>query len=462
MEDIDHLSLREIGKRLRAGATSAMELAEGALSRVRFGAYREVDEAKTLAQAAAADAAFSAGRDLGPLQGIPISVKDLYGVPGYGTWAGSPARLPARFETAGPVVRAALDQLATVVGKTHTVEFAFGGVGTNPHHPTPINPWDSLDHRAPGGSSSGAGVSLAEGSALLAFGTDTAGSVRIPASWTGNAALKTTWRRWSTEGIVPLSPSLDTAGLLARTVDDLALAFEVIDGGPRILQPPISSLRLGRCDELLFDGCSPGVVEAIEQALSELAGAGAEVVSSELPEALEAFDLLKQGGPVAAELYHFLSTEIPERLESLDPNVRTRIGGAAQLTAVEYLQRLKRMRALSARADERLSSVDLLVSPTVANTPPRLADIDSPGRYGPQNLLCLRNTSVVSYLGLCAVTIPVGTDRAGMPVGLQLIGRSSEDRHLLAWASSCEAVLGTGRDRLGRPPRVEAGDGEAD
>jgi aspartyl-tRNA(Asn)/glutamyl-tRNA(Gln) amidotransferase subunit A len=451
--------LRELAARLRDGRSSARDLAEEALAADRLGAYREVDPAATRRQADAADAALRAGRDLGPLQGVTVSIKDLYGVPGYGTFAGSPRRLPARFELAGTLVRTLLAQLAVVTGKTHTVEFAFGGLGTNPHHPTPVNPWDARDHRAPGGSTSGGGVSLAEGSALLALGTDTAGSVRIPAAWTGNAALKTTRGRWATDGIVPLSPTLDTAGVLARTVDDLAYAFEALDparplsSGPALDPPELSSVTLGRCDAVLFEGCSPGVVEAVDRALADLAGAGARVAALDLPEISPALDLFRRGGPVSIELHRFLSAELPDWISTLDPNVRARIGDAAALPPEEYADRLRAMRALAASAGERLRGVDALACPTVASTPPRLADVRSPRAYAVENVRCLRNTAVVSYLCLCAVTVPAGLDAAGMPVGLQLVGRGGGDERLLALARAVERALGPGHLRLGSPPR---------
>ena len=151
MDPPEQLSNRELAAALRARRITADELLTVALAHRRLDAYRAVDEELARRQAGAADAAWAAGRDAGPLQGLPLSIKDLYGVPGHRTFAGCPEPLPARFERAGPVVQAALDQLGVVVGKTHTVQFAFGGVGTNPHHPTPLNPWDGVDRRAPGG-----------------------------------------------------------------------------------------------------------------------------------------------------------------------------------------------------------------------------------------------------------------------------------------------------------------------
>ncbi|TNF35140.1 MAG: amidase [Deltaproteobacteria bacterium] len=438
------LTLNELGRRLRDGRLSAVELAAEARANDTHGAYVSVDEARTRAAAEAADAAFRAGVDLGPLQGIPVSVKDLYGVPGFPTAAGSPRRLPAAWEQAGPVVGRALSQLAVVTGKTHTVEFAFGGIGTNPHHPTPRNPCDPQTPRAPGGSSAGAGVSLAEGSAALAFGTDTAGSVRIPAAWTGQVGLKTTKGRWSTDGIVPLSTTLDTAGILARSITDLRVGFEALDpsGDARAEDVVLSGLRLGRPDGLFFEGCSPGVVEAVEAALLALSTRGARITAAALPEAAPAYALFNVGGPVATELHEFLGSELPAWLDGLDPNVRARLAGAGELPAHEYLRRRREMARLAASAAERLSAVDVLVTPTVANTPPPLAEIATPEAYKAANVLCLRNTGVVSYLGLCAITLPVGTDAAGMPVGLQLVGRPMSEPRLLAIAATIAQALG--------------------
>lgn len=427
--------------------TSAAEQLALARTCDQHGAYCTIDQELSVGAARAADAAFEAGVRLGPLQGVPISVKDLYGVPGYSTYAGSTQRLPARFEAAGPLISKLRAQLGVIVGKTHTVEFAFGGVGTNPHYPTPINPWSPDAHRAPGGSSAGAGVSLSEGSAHLALGTDTAGSVRIPASWTGNAGLKTTKGRWSTEGVVPLSSSLDTTGILTRTADDLAFAFAALDPNPGDLSPrPLSGARFGRVEKLLFEGCSPGVVEAVDAALSLVGAQGARVVDLELPELQEVKALFDAGGPVSAELYSFLSRELPPWLEALDPNVQARIGDAGRMPAHEYLARLARMADLKARVLRRMEGalpggVDVLVCPTVANSPPQLSEIDTPERYKPQNLLCLRNTCVASYLGLCAVTVPVGLDRNAMPVGLQLIGKPDQEAQLIGLARALTSIV---------------------
>jgi aspartyl-tRNA(Asn)/glutamyl-tRNA(Gln) amidotransferase subunit A len=438
--DLGSASISALASALRSGETSARELLEQARKNDRHGAYLTVDEARSAREAAAADALFAAGVELGPLQGLPVSVKDLYGVPGYPTFAGSPRRLPEAFERAGPLVARLRAGGAVITGKTHTVELAFGGLGMNAHHPVPRNPWSKDQHRVPGGSSSGAGVSLAEGSAVLALGTDTSGSVRIPASWTGNVALKTTKGRWPTEGIVPLSTTLDTAGLLARTIADLTIGFSFFEErAPVLSDAELDRVRLARMDDFFFEDCSPGVAEAVDRAWSALERAGARTSTVKWPEVREAHAIFKTGQIAAVEVLDFLSRELPAWLSTLDPNVARRVALASELKAADYLRSRAALTALAASVDARFSEVDALVTPTVPNTPPLVSAVSTPDDYTRENLRSLRNTSVVSCLGLCAVTLPIGRDAAGMPVGLQLIARAGGEARLLALAAAVEA-----------------------
>ena len=353
------------------------------------------------------------------------------------------------------------EQLGVVMGKTHTVQFAFGGAGTNPHYPVPRNPWDHQQHRVCGGSSSGAGVTLSEGSALIALGSDTGGSVRIPASVTGNAALKTSTGRWSLDGIVPLSPSLDTAGILTRTIADLAYGFAAFDpawGDPDTFMSATPSLapadiHLGVADDFFWDDCSPGVAEGVSAALDQLRKAGVRLSNLPLPETTEAYALFRQGTRVAPELYVFLSNELPDQMATLDPNVGRRMGPAGEVTAAEYLNCAKRLRALSLSVADRLRDVEIHVCPTVPITPPTMDEVSTEDGYRHNNLLMLRNTGMINYFDLCAITIPVARDAAGMPVGLQLTARHGHEERLLSVALACERVLGTGVERFGLPPR---------
>lgn len=446
--------LPQLARELRSGQRKARALIEVALGRAeadRFGAYREFCLPQARITADAVDLALKAGCDPGPLAGIPLSVKDLYGVPGTRTFAGTSEALPERFEAPGPLLRRALGQLGPIVGKTHTVEFAFGGIGANAHWGTPRNPHCETEHRVPGGSSSGAGPSLFEGSARIAFGTDTAGSVRIPAAWTGHAGLKTTKGRWSTAGIVPLSSTLDTAGVLTRSVEDLAYAFYSLDGPAasfsdrfgRHRARDVGSLRLGFATGLFREDCSPGVLETVLAALFDLESAGARVGDLELPGLVEATAIFDVGGPTAAELHQFLAAELPAWLPRLEERVRARVQSGGTLLAGEYLRRLQVLEQAHRRAMQVFEDVDVVVTTTVANSPPASALMDSDhDRYRQENLLSLRNTGVVSLLGLCAVSLPCGRDAAGMPVGLQLVGPACGEERLLAVAAALETALG--------------------
>lgn len=461
-------SIRSLAAALRDGTTTSVALAEEAIANhARFGtaldAYKCRQDDRFLAEARAADAAFAAGLDFGPLQGIPVSVKDLFGVAGYETFAGSPAALPEKWEQEGPVVGALRAALAPVAGKTHTVEFAFGGVGSNAHWGTPRNPWDAAAHRVPGGSSAGAGVSLCEGSALLALGSDTAGSVRVPASFTGNVGVKTSFGRWSLDGIVPLSPSLDTAGVLARTVPDAVLAFAAIDPltdipGEALLaalsELTAGDVHIGVCDHF-FEGCDPGVAEGVQAALDELAAAGAQISKFDLPEAAAADEIFMRGGLAAPEFAAFITGEMAKSKATLDPNVAARFESMEAITAVDYLLRRARLAELAASADDRMADVDVVVGPTVTITPPTVEAVSDGEGYRTNNMAALRNTRTGNMLALSAVTIPVALDKAGMPVGLQIMAPLDEDERALAVALAFELVLGDRVQRLGAPPMCQ-------
>src|SRR5580693_8893096 len=434
--------LIEIARELRDRRASARELVEAAISRhERFGerlhAYSFWAPEQARAVADAADAAFAAGVSAGPLQGLPVSLKDLFAAAGYPCVAGSSRRLPADpWEQDGPLVATLRRQLGVIMGKTHMVEFAFGGTGRNSHHGAPYNPWDAAAHRSVGGSSSGAGVSLLEGSALLAFGSDTAGSVRIPASMTGNAGLKVTIGRWSTRGIVPLSFTFDTPGLVARSVSDLAYGFAALDpagidpfklvarGGARDL----SGIRIGVGDAFLWRDCDPGIAETTQ----------------------EAVDALVRAGAVACDF------KLPEWLDQLDPVIAPAIRSAESLSALDYLARVARLADLARAAAARLDTVDVIASPTLCLTPPLMSEVADADSHLRVNRRIVRNTAWVNYLGLCAITMPVGRDRAGMPVGLQLTAPARAEEKLLTIGLAVERLLGTRADRLGTPPLLAA------
>ena len=452
MPNLD-LSLRDLAAGLRAGRFTALDLWREARAAMdahepRLNAYKlRLDDAAERA-ASEADAAFRAGRDLGVLQGIPVSVKDLYGIPGFPVHAGAARELPAKWREAGPLVQCLLDEHAVITGKTHTVEFAFGGVGLNNHWPTPRNPWDERHHRVPGGSSSGAGVSLRQGSAIVALGSDTAGSVRLPASLTGNAGYKPTIDRWPTRGIVPLSRYFDTPGILARTVEDAYLAASELDRRVRAGRPgaigaaqPPAALRIGVPAGHFVDECEASIEAAFRAALARLEAAGHRIVPIDFEEAAEAFKLWNAGGTVGAELYAFLNAELPDWIPELDPNVGRRMQLAATISQDEVARRKSAFDALAARAARHFEALDVIATPTVPCPPPRIEEVSDPDGYRAHNLRLLRNTHTANLLQLCAITQPAGKDALGLPVGLQLMGAPMADDRLFEAARAVEKVL---------------------
>ncbi len=451
-------SLEQIAAKLRDGTLSAAALMAGAEARYeatedRLNAYRTWAGDRAGKQAGAVDTLLRTGADLGPMMGLPISVKDLYGVPDLPVFAGTDTEFPQEWRRPGPLVRRILSQLGLVTGKTHTVEFAFGGLGTNPHWGAPVNPWSAPGApRAAGGSSSGAGVSLAQGSALAALGTDTAGSVRIPASFTGQTALKTTYGRWSLDGIVPLSPSMDTPGLLGRSIEDLSFLFAAIEERERVAARDVGGLRIGIIRNLVWEGIDPVIAETTQAALAKLEAAGARLVEVEVPHLDRVLDIFRRGGLGAPELRGFLDGQFPERIARLDPAVRGRVDQADEITASDYLQRRAVLAECGRSAMRAFEDVDFLVSPTVPVTAPLLADLEDPEFYRQANMMALRNTAIVNLLGWCALTLPTGVDGNGIPTGLQIIAPPHQEERLLAAGLGVEAVLGAALDLLGPPP----------
>src|SRR5215831_8024729 len=464
MADALSLPMAEIPMLLGDGKLKARALAEEAIANhERFGArlmaYSQWAPEHARQCADAADAAFAVGSRAGSLQGIPTSIKDLFAVAGFPTYAGSPRRLPPKFEIDGPVVANLRRQLATVMGKTHMVEFAFGGTGQNAHYGSPRNPWDATAHRSPGGSSSGAGVSLCEGSALLAFGTDTAASVRLPAAMTGNAGLKITKDRWSTEGIVPLSFAFDTPGILTRSMADAAFAFAALDpflgdsfAYLRGVPESIGGACIGIADSWFWDDCENGIDEIVRGAIDKLARAGAVVKEQPFPEAREAYAVFSEGGVSAIELRAFLDRELPYWLKTIDPVNAPALNNAENLSAREYLSRRLRLQTAAQSAAAHFDDVDVIATPTVMFTPHVLAEETGAEKFWARNRKIVHNLVPVNYLILCAATLPVGLDRLGMPVGLQLIAKGGDDQRLVAVACAAERVLGAPRDILGQPP----------
>lgn len=462
----NQLSLAETVARLRDRTLSASDLVEAAIGRHErleetLDAYKHFDARAARAAAQRADRALDSGSG-GPLCGIPVSVKDIYGVDGMPTFAGSARRLPDEpWSRDAWLVERVREAGAVLVGKTHTVEFAYGGVGMNPHWGTPRNPWDPDTARIPGGSSCGAGVSLWEGSALVALGSDTGGSIRIPSAFTGVVGHKTTKGRLSTDGVTRLSSSFDTVGALTRTVADSVYFFGCVDpkwGDPEPLVESLETtaidgvrIRLPECR--IWEDCHPELVDILVGALEELDSAGAVVERSVGTMIDDAYDHYMTGGIGKAEIHAWLTENLPEWLDLLHPTVGARIDGALPLDGEEYRAALARHRRLVALADTLFEDADVLALPANMISPPPVAEVeDDLDRYKEINKATLRPTCPVNMLGLCAVSIPAGLDGSGMPVGLQLVARGGDDEALLGVALAAERVLGTPLDRMGEPP----------
>lgn len=448
---ISELSIAEISNCLADQSLKCVDVTKHAIHRhnqfnSKFNAYKSWNEESAIQQAKQADEYISRGELQGVLHGIPVSVKDNYGLQGFPVYAGTPRPLPHKWCQEGPVVQSLRDGGCIFVGKTHLVEFAYGGLGTNNHWGTPRNPWDNHEFRVPGGSSSGAAVSICEGSAFVALGTDTAGSVRVPASFTGIVGLKIGAKRWSTAGIVPLSPYLDTAGILVRSVSDAIATFSVVDPetknfdslGKKLSKLRSKKLRLGIADGVLWNNSESSITDACLQATKALDKSRFSVVSVNFPEADKAVDLRNQGGTASAEFMEFIQSELPDWGNSLDPNVlgRTKLGG--DITAVDYLARMRQIKKLSFSALNVFENCDAIICPTVPISPPKLADVSEPDQYQKTNLLALQNTCVANYLSLAAITIPVGLDSLELPVGLQLMAPASSEELLMNIAEAIE------------------------
>ena len=430
---------------LANGLTSSRELTEAALAQIADPAgegartFVKVYGDSARAAADAHDRLRKAGYIASPLAGLPVSLKDLFDVSGERTLAGSKALAdspPAVHDA--PVVSRLRAAGAVLIGRTNMTEFAFSGVGINPHYGTPGNPYDR--RLIPGGSSSGAAVSVSDGGAVIAIGTDTGGSVRIPAALCGIVGFKPTQKRIPRDGVTPLSTTLDSIGPLANSVACSAIADAILAGKPPIVPPaiPVESLRLGVPQTYVLDGLEAEVASAFANACTMLSRAGARIVDLPLSELAELPAINVSGfAPIEAYVWHKLL--LKRRGSEYDPRVRTRIERASGMTAVEYIQ-LRAARAdLVARVAVRTAGFDALLMPTVAITAPPIAAFERDEDYRRLNALLLRNTSIINFLDCCAITVPIQT--AGPPVGLMIVGEHGADRHLLAVGRAIEVML---------------------
>ncbi len=395
------------------------------------------DEA--LAAAAHADVLRLSGQPISALAGMPVSIKDLLDVAGETTLAGSvvladqppavaDAPVVARLRTAG----------AAIIGKTNMTEFAFSGVGINPHYGTPPNPHDPA--RIPGGSSSGAAVSVANGSCVAAIGSDTGGSIRIPAALCGLVGFKPTMRRVPTAGMVLLSSTLDTLGPITTSVEDCLLLDRLIADQPLALaETQLSGLRFAVPEDLVMDDIDDSVARAFTNTLSRLSAAGAEIIEIPMPMLSEAAEI-NRFSPIEAYALH--QSRLAHEADRYDPRVAHRMRLGAGSTS-EDLRRLHSARRDWIAAVERaLRGHDAMLMPTVPIVAPRTeALLASDSAFFEANRLLLRNPSLVNLLDGCALTLPC--HRAGdLPVGLTIAGTALSDAKMMAIGFAIERLLG--------------------
>jgi aspartyl-tRNA(Asn)/glutamyl-tRNA(Gln) amidotransferase subunit A len=446
------MSALALGAEIGAGRIDPRELARYFLDRTKasphgMDVYIALTEDRALAEAEAAQGRQKAGLRRGPLDGVPIAWKDLVDTAGTATTFGSGLfrqRVPSRD---APALARATTAGAVCLGKTNLSEFAFSGLGINPTYGTPHIPFDEGSKRCPGGSSSGAGVSLSRGFAPLAIGSDTGGSVRIPAAFNGVVGLKTTIGRIPVDGCMALSPSFDTLGPLARDVADANAMAAIMSELPAadLAGASVKGARLLVAETVLFDGCDPEVRSAVEQAIDRLAAAGANVTRGPVPEFAEIEALLaKHGNIVAAEVYALWQNEVEQAPHLVYRHIleRMRGGKAMPATAIEAVR--QGLARISRSYVARHGGYVAVLGPTVPILPPPAAPLEADDAlYGSTNLKTLRNTRLGNMLGLCAITLPVQATGA-LPVGLMLMGLPNQDNALLRFAAAAERVLAHG------------------
>ncbi|MGE5147366.1 MAG: amidase [Candidatus Eiseniibacteriota bacterium] len=443
-------TLSDLAADLAAGRTTSRALVEATLAKAEekagegARAFTKLYRERALVEADASDRLRKAGVVPSPLAGLPISIKDLFDVAGETTLAGSVALEGKKAAAADATIVARLRAAgAIVIGRTNMTEFAFSGLGLNPHYGTPRNPWDRKTGRIPGGSSSGAGVSVADGMAAAAIGTDTGGSIRIPSALCGVTGFKPTAKRVPTAGCFPLSATLDSIGPLAPSVACCALIGAVLAGeAPVVPAPlPLAGLRLGAPQLYVLDGMDATVAATFGAALSRLSKAGARIVEIAFAELESLPSINAKGGIVTAEAYAIHRRLLAEVGKRYDPRVSVRLERGATQDAADYLDLLAARRDMIARAAAISAPFDALVMPTVPVVAPALEPLEADDDlYAKTNALVLRNPSVGNFLDRCALSIPCHAPGEA-PVGLMLLGEHGGDRRLLSVGLAVEAAL---------------------
>ena len=442
-------TLASLADELDSGRTSARKLVDECLARIADTsgegrrAFIHVDAEAAIEAAEAMDRLREVKAAPSRYAGIPVSIKDLFDIKGQVTRAGSRAlEDSAPAEADAPVVARLRRAGFVVIGRTNMTEFAYSGIGINPHYGTPKGAWQRGVGHVPGGSSSGAAVSVVDAMAYGALGTDTGGSCRIPAAYNGIVGCKPTQRRVPLEGGVPLSFTLDSFGPLARTVDCCAVLDAVLADETIVpLQPrPIKGMRLAVPTTVALDELEDDVARTFERALETLSRQGALIERIAVPEFLDVGVMNTKGGFAAAESYAWHRYLIVSHGDVYDPRVCMRIVRGESISAADYIDLLDSRRSLIARTEKRIAPYDALVLPTTAITPPRIADLADDKAFTKANLLSLRNCSLINMIDGCAISLPCHRE-GDVPVGLMLAASGGADRRIFELATAMEGVI---------------------
>lgn len=444
-------SIAQLSVLIQSGALDPVALAEDVLEGIRGwrdqSIFVSLTPERAIMEAQAARDRIRAGHSRGQLDGIPIAWKDLFDLEGMATTAGSVvlADAPAASEDAA-VVDALKAAGMIAIGRTNMSEFAFSGLGINPHYGTPENPHSRDVPRLPGGSSSGAGVAVAAGLVPVAMGTDTGGSIRIPAAFNGVVGYKATRGRYPMDGVFPLAKRLDSLGPLTRTVQDAVWVDAAMrrQTTPSVARGSVDGLQLIVPETVFFDAIEPGVQAAFEAALERLGKAGAKISRRRFPLFTELFELMTKLGPlVTAEAFALHRDRLySDDAERMDPRVVMRCKLGEKTSMPDYIAILDARERMMGELAGQMPQDAILVSPTLPNVaPPTAPLVDNFEAFLTMNGKTLRNTLIGNFFDWCGVSIPCGTGDAGMPVGLLLSGLPNTDEHLLSAALAAEDIV---------------------
>jgi aspartyl-tRNA(Asn)/glutamyl-tRNA(Gln) amidotransferase subunit A len=442
-------TIEQHAQALADGRTTSRALVEQCLARITDPngegqrAFISVHADQARAMADAMDALRRVGREPSRYAGIPISLKDLFDIAGQPTPAGSRALADAPPAAAhAAVVQRMLAAGFVPLGRTNMTEFAFSGLGINPHYGTPRAPWDRAAGRIPGGSSSGTAVSVSDAMAVAGLGTDTGGSCRIPAAFCGIVGYKPTARRIPITGVLPLAPSLDSFGPLAPSVGCCAVVDALLAGETPSLPKPaeLDGLRLAVPETVVLDGLDATVAAAFDRALTTLSRAGARIVRRRFAEFDAIGPVNSKGGFAASEAYAWHHTLLAEKGALYDPRIRVRIERGERMSAVDYIDVVNARRRIIASFDASTHEFDALIMPTVPIVPPCIAELDDEREYNRINMHILRNTAIGNFLDRCSISLPCHRE-GEPPVGLMLIGETMGDASLFSIAAAVEVMV---------------------